>query len=136
MTILIYLFFGFHNKFVWVLLTNVFIVSHLIISIFVWFDPLHIFAALAFILSPSHSLFSLFRRTSSPLFLLLSIQSNIVGDSKARAVVLLLNEIFVWFDPLNISGALTFILHNYCSYFCQFNRPLCVTARCSVISYS
>ena len=70
-------------------------------AIFVWFESLHIFAALTFILRHSHSSFRRFHQTSSLPFIFSSIQLKIVGNSKVRAVFLL-NAIFIWFDSLNI----------------------------------
>ena len=57
-------------------------------AIFIWIDPLNIFAALTFILHHSRSSFCQFNRTSSLSFILLLIQSKIFGNNKVTAVFL------------------------------------------------
>ena len=54
-------------------------------------------------------------------FTVLSIQSNIIGNSEVSASVFQLNAIFVQFDSFHIFDALTFILHQYHLLFCRFN---------------
>ena len=55
--------------------------------------------------------------TSSPSFIFLMVQSNTIGTSKLRLVVLfLLNLISLLFDPLCIFDALIFLLHHSRSF--------------------
>ena len=67
--------------------------------------------------------------TASISFLVLLIQSNIVGNSKARIVIFRLNTIFVWLGSLHIFDALTIILDQTHSLFCEFNWTSLVLSR-------
>ena len=67
--------------------------------------------------------------TVSLSFIVLSIQSKIVGKSEVRAVFPHLKLIFEKFDSFHIFHALISILHPYHSSLCQFNQTFLVTAR-------
>ena len=66
---------------------------------------------------------------SSISFIVLSIQSNIVGDNKIIPIVFFLNAICLWSKLLNIFDVITFIMNHYSSLICIFNQKLLVTAR-------